>query len=108
MRINNRLFKPVPLLVKINFDGIVVHDLGKAGVGVVVRNTLGMVLASMSKQIPLPYSMAEVEVIATMKAVNFALEGDFSSIVFEGDFKVVIKAFCSEDESFSYYGHLIF
>ena len=108
MGINNRLFTLVPLLVKVNFDGVVFHNLSKAGVGVVVRDTHGMVLASMSKQIPLPNYVAKVEVIVVVKAVNFAQEGNFSSFVFEGDFKVVIKAFCSEDESFSYYGHLIF
>ena len=82
MIINNRLFRPVPLLVKINFDGVVFHDLGKAGVGVMVRDTHWMVLTSMSKKIPLPNSVAKVEVIAVVKAVNFAQEGDFSSFVF--------------------------
>ncbi|KAK7843006.1 hypothetical protein CFP56_013184 [Quercus suber] len=81
MRINNRLFRPVPHLAKVNFD-VVFHDLGEVGVGVMVCDTHGMVLASMSKQIPFPNSVAKVEVIAAVKVVNFAQEGNFSSIVF--------------------------
>lgn len=64
--------KPIPPLVKINFDGAVFQDLSKAGVGVVVHDSHGMVLASMSEQIPLTNSVAEVEAIAAVKAVNFA------------------------------------
>lgn len=55
--------KPILPLVKINFDGAVFQDLSKAGVGVVVRDSHGMVLASMSEQIPLTNSVAEVEAI---------------------------------------------
>ena len=35
--------KPIPPLVKVNFDGAVFQDLSKAGVGVVVRDSHGMV-----------------------------------------------------------------
>ena len=62
----------------------------------------------MSEQIPLTNSVAEVEAIAAVKAVNFAQELCFSLVVFEGASKVVIRALCSEDESYSSYGHLIF
>jgi len=58
------------------------QDLGRADVGVVVHDTHGMVLASMSEQIPLPNSVAKVEAIAAMKAANFTQELCFSSIVF--------------------------
>lgn len=67
-----RWSKPIPPLFQINFNGAVFNDLGTAGVGAVVQDSQGMVLASMSEQIPLPQSVVEVEVIAAAKAVNFA------------------------------------
>ena len=35
-------------MVKVNFDGAVFKDLGKVGIGVVVRDSQRLVLASMS------------------------------------------------------------
>jgi len=86
-----RWSKPIPPLFQINFNGAVFNDLGTAGVGAVVQDSQGMVLASMSEQIPLPHSVVEVEVIAAAKAVNFAQELCLSSVVFEGDFEIFIK-----------------
>ncbi|KAL0007320.1 hypothetical protein SO802_008822 [Lithocarpus litseifolius] len=55
--------KPILPLVKINSVGAVFEDLSKAGVGVMVRDSHGMVLASMSEQIALTSSVAEVQAI---------------------------------------------
>ena len=44
-----RWSKPIPPLFKINFDGVVFNDLDTTSVGVVVQDSQGMVLASMSK-----------------------------------------------------------
>uniref|UniRef100_A0A7N2KQK2 RNase H type-1 domain-containing protein n=1 Tax=Quercus lobata TaxID=97700 RepID=A0A7N2KQK2_QUELO len=43
-----RWSKPIPPLFQINFNGAVFNDLGTAGVGAVVQDSQGMVLASMS------------------------------------------------------------
>ena len=42
---------------KINFDEAVFKDIGKAGVGVVVRNSDGQALASLSEQKSLQFSL---------------------------------------------------
>ena len=64
-------------------------------------------MAFMAKNIILPYSVADVEAKAAVRALRFAQELNFSSIILEGDFEVIIKVLCSEDESFVSYGHLI-
>ena len=60
-------------------------ETGRAGLGVVIRNSDGAVMASLSQQIPQPTMMAQVEALAARRAVEFALEIGITSAVFEGD-----------------------
>ncbi|XP_075633501.1 uncharacterized protein LOC142605960 [Castanea sativa] len=98
------LFSP---LVKVNFDGAVFQDLGEVSSGVVVRDSQGKVLASMSEKILLPHSVADVEAMATVLAINFALNLSLTSVIIKGDSEIIIKALSSENDSFFSYGHLI-
>ena len=40
--------------MKVNYDGTIFSKDGRARLGVVVRNSDGVVIASLSQQIPLP------------------------------------------------------
>ena len=51
-----------------------------------------MVLAALSQKIPLPTSVEIVEVIAARRALIFALELGFESVMVEGDFEIIINA----------------
>ena len=81
---------------KVNFDGAVFKEEKRAGLGVVIRNHQGQVIASFFENVALPPSIMDVEAIATVRAVSFAAELGVSSIIIEGDSKVVIKAMRSE------------
>ena len=59
---------------KVNFDGATFPEMGKAGLGVVIRNWQGNVMASLSEQAPLPFSPDIVKAMATAKAISFAQE----------------------------------
>ena len=59
---------------KVNYDGATFAGTGKAGIGVVIRNSEGAVLASLSQQIHQPTTVAQVEALAARRAVEFALE----------------------------------
>ena len=59
-------------MVKVNFDGVVFKDLGEVGIRVVVRDSQGLVLASISEKILLPQSVTDVEAMVAVRAVNFA------------------------------------
>ena len=48
---------------KTNFDGAMFHDSGEAGLGVVIRNHEGEVMASLSEKIPLPPSVTQLELL---------------------------------------------
>ena len=89
------------------FDGATFKDIGKAGLGVVIRNGHGQVLASLSEQIHLPFSLDMVEAMAAARATSFALEIGLSSFILEGDAQAVIKILNSEEESFSPFDHIL-
>lgn len=48
---------------KTNFDRAMFEDLNKAGIGVVVRNSQGEVMAAMSERIIMPPSVVILETI---------------------------------------------
>lgn len=71
--------------IKINYDGAMFEDINVAGIGVVVRNDRGEVLATMTERIPILESVLVLETLATRHAVQFAHEVGFLSFIFEGD-----------------------
>ena len=58
-------WRPPPTgLLKVNFDGAYFAEDNKAGLGIIIRNNVGLVMAAMTQQIPLPASVEMVEVLA--------------------------------------------
>ena len=101
-------WEPPPLsLLKINFDGAVFRETEEAGLGVVVRDSHGQVLASLAEKIKLPSSSNEVEALAAIQAITLAMDLNLPSFIVEGDSEVVISALRSKEESLSSFGHLI-
>nr|POE71779.1 hypothetical protein CFP56_31880 [Quercus suber] len=101
-------WKPPPdSKAKVNFNGAVFREMQRAGVGVIVRNAEGCVLASMAETFHLPFSVAAVEVIAAKKALQFARDIGLSSIILEGDSKITIDGLKSTYSSLNDYGHLL-
>ena len=93
--------------VKVNFDGATFAKDNKAGLGVVIRNDAGLVMASLSQLIPLPTSVIEVELMAARRALELALECGFQHTVLEGDSEVLYKALKQGNRCLAHYGHLI-
>ena len=82
--------------IKANFDGVVFRENNSAGLGVVIWNHQGQVLASQFDNISLPSSTDDVEALAAVQAISFAAELGFSSIIIEGDSEMVVKALKNE------------
>nr|XP_023905622.1 uncharacterized protein LOC112017406 [Quercus suber] len=97
---------PSPLL-KINFDGAVFKDKGEAGMGVVVCDSQGKVIASLAEKIQSLSSLDEVEALAGVRAITLAMGLNLPSFIVEGDSEVVISTLRKEEEPFSSFGHLI-
>ena len=90
---------------KINFDGAFFVKENCAGVGVVIRNEQGLVMASLSQKIPLPFIVIEVEALAARRAVKFAAELGLDQIVLEGDSKILINTLQHGCRSLAQFGH---
>lgn len=59
---------------KVNYDNAIFSKQGRAGLGVVIRNSEGAVEASLSQLIPIPTTVAQVEALAVRRAIELALE----------------------------------
>lgn len=79
--------------------GAVFTDDDRAGIGVIIRDCQGLVLASMSQTIPLPLSVVELETLAAAKALEFSINLGFDSIILERDLEIVMKSLMDDSPS---------
>nr|POE85249.1 putative ribonuclease h protein [Quercus suber] len=98
---------PPPGLVKVNFDGTLFSTQSSAGLGLVVRDSAGLVLAALSQEIPLPTSVETLEVIAARRALLFAKELGFEREMIEGDSEIIINAIREQTLLASDLGHIL-
>lgn len=90
-----------------NFDGATFKELNKVGLSVVIQNSLGQPIASLSEMVNLPYSSDIVEAMVAARAIYFAQELGLTSFILEGDSGIVIKSLRSDDNSFSPFSHIL-
>ena len=69
---------------KINFDGAISEVGNISGIGVVVRNCTGEVIASLVQQVEQAFQPLEVEAIAACRAVEFGSEIGVDCAIVEG------------------------
>ena len=93
--------------LKINYDGAIFSEDGRAGLGVVVRNSKDVVIASLSQQIPLPATITQVEALVTRRAIEFAVELGITSAVLEGDSEIIHRELIATEPSLALHGHII-
>ena len=93
--------------VKINFDGAVFDSSHSSGVGAVIWNHNGAVMASCAVKLNRVYRAEEIEALATLKALQFASEQGVQKAILEGDLLGLIKALESEDHNLSPWGLLV-
>ncbi|KAL0003645.1 hypothetical protein SO802_011206 [Lithocarpus litseifolius] len=67
--------------IKVNFDGALFRDINAAGLGVIVSDHRGRVIASVSEKVCIPQSSGEVKALAAVKAISFALELGLHSVL---------------------------
>ena len=85
-------------MVKINCDGARFIKENRESIGVVIRDSEGMVLGSLSKQIPQAYSPLEIEAMAVTIAIQFASELGFQRAILEADLFVLVKALVNDTQ----------
>ena len=98
---------PPPTQYKANSDGAIFQDSGIVGIGVVIRDSKGMVVAALSERITLPSTMEDVEALACRKAISFSIELGLQDVVFEGDSEVIYKHHVLDSTCMTAFGHII-
>ena len=92
---------------KVNFDGALFLDQRCAGLGVVVRDSDGLIIAALSQRGRLLGSVDVVEALAIWRAICFAKELGLHHLVIEGDSLQVIQAITDSRLVQTLYGHII-
>ena len=98
---------PPTKFYKINFNGAMFKEEDRAGIGVIVRDSQGLVLASMSQVIPLPLTVVELKTLAAAKALEFASDLNLGKVFLEGDSETVINSLNDNSPSLAPFGLLI-
>ena len=103
----SRWLPPPKDWMKINFDGATFQKEKLAGLGCVVRNDEGLVMATFTQIIPLPTSVEMVEVLAARSAIGFEQELNLNQVIFEGDSETIMRALSKGGFESSSFGHII-
>ena len=82
----NETWKPPPATAyKLNFDAAIFADLDRIGVGAIIRNEQGQVMAAMIAAGPKANSSDEVKLLARRRSMEFAVDAGFTKLIIEGD-----------------------
>uniref|UniRef100_A0A2N9HR00 RRM domain-containing protein n=1 Tax=Fagus sylvatica TaxID=28930 RepID=A0A2N9HR00_FAGSY len=92
---------------KVNYDGAVFKETNEAGLGVIVRNKAGRVMASLVQKVRYPQSVESIEAWAAKRAVKFVSEIGLTEAEFEGDSKTIVTALNDPHHCSTPYGLLI-
>ena len=102
------VWKPPPSeAYKLNFDAATFPDLGRTGIGAIVRNEKGEVMAAMSACGPAVQTSDEAELLACRRALEFAVDAGFSRLIIEGDTSNVIHDISLSEENTSSFGNVV-
>ena len=96
-----------PDFYKVNYDGAMYRESGKAGIRVVVRNENGEVMASLAEKITKPASVEVLEALAAKRVAIFLMELGQHRVIIERDSEIVFKALSGECLDCSCIGHII-
>ena len=76
---------PRPDCYKVNVDGVVFSKRKQVGIGVVIRDSGGVVVAALSKKMALPLGALETEAKALEEGIQFACDVGVRDVIFESD-----------------------
>lgn len=87
-------------MIKANFDGAIFNMEHKSGIGVVLRDDHGSVLASLSRQVSQVYNPLEIEAVAAAATLRFVADLGFKQVILEGDSQVLMTALINDSVFF--------
>ena len=84
---------------KVNMDAAIFKSTKSVGIGVIVRDHVGDVLATLSTQLLLPLGPLETEAKAMDIAISFAKDIGLQEVTFESDNSVLIGALLDKSKT---------
>ena len=85
---------PPSSMLKVNVDGATTKHQNTVGVGFIIRDELGRVVAAMSRKIQAPLGPLEVKAKAFKAGLQLARDMGYQDIILEGDSLILIRALC--------------
>ncbi|XP_059436514.1 uncharacterized protein LOC132169501 [Corylus avellana] len=98
---------PPPGFYKINWDVGMDERSNRLGVGVLIRDSFGEIIAARSLTIQTKQPPVIAEAMGAVYAAEFGRDTGVQDVILEGDSLIVVKALQAEIEDLSPYGHLI-
>jgi hypothetical protein len=92
---------------KANWDVSINKDQGNVGVGVIIRDEKGGIVAAMSGTRQGLLEPTTGEAFGALQAAHFIMELGLHNIILEGDTKQIVDARNSNTSTWSRYGHLV-
>ena len=93
-------------MYKLNFDPAIFTNISTSGVGAIIRNASGQVMAALSSKGLAVMNSEEAEVLARRLAMEFALDAGFLDLIVEGDNSNVMRSIVSAQPDWSRLGNL--
>lgn len=99
--------RPPTGVSKINWDASINTATGKMGVGVIIRDAEGLVLASLCSTLPSITNPTIAEAIAAWKAAELCHAMGLQRVILEGDALTIVQGLQQETPSWCQYGLLL-
>ncbi|XP_059440462.1 uncharacterized protein LOC132172916 [Corylus avellana] len=94
-------------LYKSNWDVAVDQGEMRMGVGVIIRDERGQIIATLSQPTEYHHEPAAAEAVAALKAVEFCREVGVHETILEGDSLLVVNAIKNQNQCWLRYGQII-
>ncbi|XP_075659014.1 uncharacterized protein LOC142628865 [Castanea sativa] len=98
---------PPPMEYKLNFDAAIFSGMEKSGIGAIIKNEKGAVMAGMSVVGPKVDTSEETELLACRRSIEFAVDVGFTRLILEGDNTNVMHAISSDVANSSFLGNVV-
>ena len=98
---------PQDTFYKENFDAAIFENSGFVGLGVVIRDCHGHVIAALSQKIRKPNLVEAAEALVACQAIVFMKELCIFKVVVEGDCLRVVQALTAKERCNTLYGNII-
>ena len=94
-------------IYKVNYDGAYFVEEEEAGIGVIVMNELGQVMASLAEKLIMPSTVEVPKAMTARRAMIFMEELGLCRAIFEGALELVVKALIGDCPDRSSIGHIV-